>query len=308
MNRDTSCSTAISGGSVQHADLNTSLQSLSVEGFHQSPSPPLPPPPTLSNFCSSNTGTRSSLSRLPSGPGGSATKRVLMRTWSSTQNAAGLGANDPISAEDGLNILSLKSFDPHVRIRYGGLVMAKSVKFLGKLASSLSDQETREGWWEEIRDEIKNHASTLCCSHVVGYSEYCTIYGDVCVLTCAGTAATVSGFSSPLVENITTGADVEIQADRDASNDVNPLTHLDAGLLSEHQIVTSPKPNLRAPRVKSIAQDRTSRRRRAGRPCAAGACAVQSKSCSIFLHETCSVHVVPEALGSRVLAGHCGSP
>ncbi len=36
--------------------------------------------------------------------------------------------------------------------------MAKSVKFLGSLANSLSDQETREGWWEELRDEVRNHA------------------------------------------------------------------------------------------------------------------------------------------------------
>jgi len=33
----------------------------------------------------------------------------------------------------------------------GGLVMAFSVKFLGKLHTSLEDQDRRDGWWEEMR-------------------------------------------------------------------------------------------------------------------------------------------------------------
>ena len=56
--------------------------------------------------------------------------------------------------------------------------MARSVKFLGKLEATLSDQETREGWWEELRDEIKSHARTVCCTHVIGYIETCTIFGE----------------------------------------------------------------------------------------------------------------------------------
>ena len=72
----------------------------------------------------------------------------------------------------------MKSFGLHVRIRLGGLVMARSVKFLGKLEATLSDQETREGWWEELRDEIKSHARTVCCTHVIGYIETCTIFGE----------------------------------------------------------------------------------------------------------------------------------
>jgi hypothetical protein len=53
------------------------------------------------------------------------------------------------------------------------------------------DQETsiREGWWEELRTEIKSHARALCCTHIVGYSETCTIYGEVIVLIATGTAA-----------------------------------------------------------------------------------------------------------------------
>ena len=84
-----------------------------------------------------------------------------------------------------------------MRIRLGGLVMARSVKFLGKLEATLSDQETREGWWEELRDEIKNHARTLCCTHIIGYTETCTIFGDACVLSAVGTAAVAKYLGYP---------------------------------------------------------------------------------------------------------------
>lgn len=96
-----------------------------------------------------------------------------------------------IFQSDDVQLYSLTSLESHIRIRFGGLVMAKSVKFLGKLASSLMDQETREGWWEELRTEIKSHAKALCCTHVAGYSETCTIFGDVIVLMATGTAASV---------------------------------------------------------------------------------------------------------------------
>lgn len=92
-----------------------------------------------------------------------------------------------------VQLLTLKEFGHRVRVRIGGLVTARSVKYLGKLASKLSDQETRDSWWTELRDEIRSHAKTLGCSHVIGYSEASTIHDDVCVLSLTGTAATVRG-------------------------------------------------------------------------------------------------------------------
>lgn len=52
--------------------------------------------------------------------------------------------------EDEVQLHTLKDFGPTVRVRYGGLVTARSVKYLGKLKSNLSDQETRDGWWAEV--------------------------------------------------------------------------------------------------------------------------------------------------------------
>ena len=49
--------------------------------------------------------------------------------------------------------MRLASFcSAQVRLRIGGLVTARSVKYLGKLASKLSDQETRDGWWSEVSE------------------------------------------------------------------------------------------------------------------------------------------------------------
>ena len=97
------------------------------------------------------------------------------------------------SDEHEVQLLTLKDFDPKVRVRIGGLVTARSVKYLGNLASKLSDQEQRDSWWKELRDEIRSHAKILCCTHVVGYLEASTIHEDVAVLSITGTACTVRG-------------------------------------------------------------------------------------------------------------------
>lgn len=107
--------------------------------------------------------------------------------------ATAAAARQREGAQEEVQLLTMKDFGPRVRVRIGGLVTARSVKFLGKLASKLSDQETRDGWWSELRDEIRSHARSLCCTQVIGYTESSTIHDDVCVLSITGTAATVRG-------------------------------------------------------------------------------------------------------------------
>ena len=53
----------------------------------------------------------------------------------------------------------------------------------------MADQETRDLWWAELRDEVKSHAKALQCSVVLGYSESCVIDQDVCILSATGSAA-----------------------------------------------------------------------------------------------------------------------
>jgi len=115
--------------------------------------------------------------------------------------AAAAAARHREGRQDEVQMLTVREFGPTVRVRIGGLVTARSVKYLGNLASKLSDQETRDSWWSELRDEIKSHAKILCCSHVAGYLEASTIHDDVCILSITGTAATVRGLPDVTTDN-----------------------------------------------------------------------------------------------------------
>uniref|UniRef100_A0A3Q4I5R8 C2 domain-containing protein 5 n=1 Tax=Neolamprologus brichardi TaxID=32507 RepID=A0A3Q4I5R8_NEOBR len=68
------------------------------------------------------------------------------------------------------------------------LVSARSVKLLDRIHNP-DEPETRDAWWEEIRQEIKSHARALGCHAVVGYSESTSICEEVCILSASGTAA-----------------------------------------------------------------------------------------------------------------------
>ncbi|PWA02215.1 hypothetical protein BB558_001642 [Smittium angustum] len=82
------------------------------------------------------------------------------------------------------DIITLKKLPTSVITRLGGTVMAHSVKVVEN-----DEEKTREMWWEELRREIKSHAKALDCSHIIGYSENTSIYGDAIVLSVIGTAA-----------------------------------------------------------------------------------------------------------------------
>ncbi|KAM9375911.1 C2 domain-containing protein 5 isoform 2-T2 [Pholidichthys leucotaenia] len=83
---------------------------------------------------------------------------------------------------------TLTSFPPGFLIHVGGVVSARSVKLLDRIHNP-DEPETRDAWWEEIRQEIKSHAKALGCHAVVGYSENTSICEEVCILSASGTAA-----------------------------------------------------------------------------------------------------------------------
>lgn len=65
-------------------------------------------------------------------------------------------ADDMIGfAAQEVQLITLKVFSPSTNIRLGGIVSARSVKYLGKLATKLADQETRDSWWLELREEVR---------------------------------------------------------------------------------------------------------------------------------------------------------
>ncbi|KAM6960597.1 C2 domain-containing protein 5 [Aplochiton taeniatus] len=83
---------------------------------------------------------------------------------------------------------TLTGFPPGFLVHVGGVVSARSVKLLDRIHNP-DEPETRDAWWEEIRQEIKSHAKALGCHAVVGYSETTSICEEVCILSASGTAA-----------------------------------------------------------------------------------------------------------------------
>ncbi|KAF9989689.1 hypothetical protein BGZ75_005368 [Mortierella antarctica] len=81
-------------------------------------------------------------------------------------------------------IFTLHEFPPGTVFNLGGIVSARSVKLIEN-----DDSETREAWWDELRDEIKSHARAVGCSHIIGYQEAATINDELIVLSAVGTAA-----------------------------------------------------------------------------------------------------------------------
>ncbi|KAA0715205.1 C2 domain-containing protein 5 [Triplophysa tibetana] len=86
---------------------------------------------------------------------------------------------------------TLTSFPPGFLLHVGGVVSARSVKLLDRIHNP-DEPETRDAWWEEIRQEIKSHVKALGCHAVVGYSESTSICEEVCILSASGTAAILS--------------------------------------------------------------------------------------------------------------------
>ncbi|KAF9436765.1 hypothetical protein BGZ76_003038 [Entomortierella beljakovae] len=81
-------------------------------------------------------------------------------------------------------IFTLQELPPGTIFNLGGIVSARSVKLIEN-----DDVETRDAWWDELRDEIKSHARVLGCSHIIGYQEATTINDELIVLSAVGTAA-----------------------------------------------------------------------------------------------------------------------
>ncbi|XP_047452105.1 C2 domain-containing protein 5 isoform X17 [Mugil cephalus] len=101
---------------------------------------------------------------------------------------------------------TLTSFPLGFLVHVGGVVSARSVKLLDRIHNpalgntrsyklldwnsvTADEPETRDAWWEEIRQEIKSHAKALGCHAVIGYSESTSICEEVCILSASGTAA-----------------------------------------------------------------------------------------------------------------------
>lgn len=157
-------------------------------GHGSAPRATTPPPP--SSIRSDSTLLRKSVSFTEDlllaasgmGSGGSAGKEAgPLKTLLRQQTQTALEQRE-------FPFFTLTSFPPGFLVHVGGVVSARSVKLLDRIHNP-DEPETRDAWWEEIRQEIKSHAKALGCHAVVGYSESTSICEEVCILSASGTAA-----------------------------------------------------------------------------------------------------------------------
>eukprot|EP00947_MAST-08B_sp_MAST-8B-sp1_P005639 g5639.t1 len=152
-----------------------------------SPPPPPPPPPLVMPLLPRET-------QMMSSAAGAYPYHLHHHRRSASGTPQLLGARGGAAGAHHareVQLFTLSQLPGPMPVKLAGVVSATSVKYLGKLAAKISDRETRDGWWSEIREEIRTHARVLRCWSVIGYSERCTITGDVCVLTARGTAALI---------------------------------------------------------------------------------------------------------------------
>lgn len=69
----------------------------------------------------------------------------------------------------------MKQFPAGLVRHIGGLISSRSVKHLAQI-NSPDDPETRDGWWMELRKEIRSHCRLLSCNAVLGYTESSCIW------------------------------------------------------------------------------------------------------------------------------------
>ncbi|XP_043980579.1 C2 domain-containing protein 5 isoform X3 [Gambusia affinis] len=162
--------------------------------------PPFSPCKPCSRQSSSSDTDLSLTPKTGMGSGGSAGKEAgPLKTLLRQQTQTALEQRE-------FPFFTLTSFPPSFLVHVGGVVSARSVKLLDRIHNpalgntrsyklldwnsvTADEPETRDAWWEELRQEIKSHAKALGCHAVVGYSENTSICEEVCILSASGTAA-----------------------------------------------------------------------------------------------------------------------
>ncbi|XP_043980580.1 C2 domain-containing protein 5 isoform X4 [Gambusia affinis] len=174
--------------------------------------PPFSPCKPCSRQSSSSDTDLSLTPKTGMGSGGSAGKeagplKTLLRQQTQTAlEQRGASSSGLLLNAREFPFFTLTSFPPSFLVHVGGVVSARSVKLLDRIHNpalgntrsyklldwnsvTADEPETRDAWWEELRQEIKSHAKALGCHAVVGYSENTSICEEVCILSASGTAA-----------------------------------------------------------------------------------------------------------------------
>ncbi|ORX81722.1 hypothetical protein BCR32DRAFT_268098 [Anaeromyces robustus] len=91
----------------------------------------------------------------------------------------------------------MKYFPSNAIISTSGIVASRCIKLIDN-----DHVEIREIWWTELREEIRLHARSLNCTHVIGYTETTAIKDELCILSASGTAAILD---QSVLENFDSG-------------------------------------------------------------------------------------------------------
>lgn len=97
-------------------------------------------------------------------------------------------------------LCTLKEFEKYTIKRIGCVVSARSVKLIVSMKKSQLAKQI-DTWWNELREEIKSHARTLECTHVIGYEEIVEIQKDLCILSAVGTAVVLTDKFKEIIKN-----------------------------------------------------------------------------------------------------------
>eukprot|EP00127_Corallochytrium_limacisporum_P004417 Clim_evm25s161 gene=Clim_evmTU25s161 len=102
---------------------------------------------------------------------------------SGIRNAIRLRAQD-------INILTVRNVPSILLKSLGGIVSAVSIKVLYHMKDA-EEEDARDAWWAELREEIRSHCRTLGHRAVIAYTESITICGELEILYAQGTAVTL---------------------------------------------------------------------------------------------------------------------
>eukprot|EP00741_Cyanophora_paradoxa_P014632 tig00020816_g14112.t1 len=179
------------------------------------PRPPSRPLPDLSGAGAVSTVSRGKGARRGTAGDDHGGRILGHRARSMVPGAA--GGVGPL-APDSVPFVTLEAFPPGVLSRIGGMVTARAVKLL----SSRDREETRDAWWAEVREEVRGHARSLRCTHIVGYRELVTIEDDLIVLSAYGTAAVLDWASRAGADREAAPGAPERDRDRDERAEGDP--------------------------------------------------------------------------------------
>ncbi|KAK7195175.1 C2 domain containing protein [Novymonas esmeraldas] len=104
----------------------------------------------------------------------------------------------PPPARVRISLLTVKDLPAGAMHHIGGYICARSVKIVSRVKSRQVISQERDGWWMELREELRANARAMHCNTVLGYEEETQYHEDVVLLSLYGTAVMLDASVAPL--------------------------------------------------------------------------------------------------------------